>query len=237
MPKAIIIGASSGLGKELALVLAANNYQVGITGRRAQFLTDLQKTQPERFTSLTLDVVDENATIHLDKLVQALGGLDVLIISAGTGELNPKLNFELEQNTIAVNVSGFTRITDWAFNLFAKQQHGHLVAITSVGGLRGSRHAPAYNASKAYQINYLEGLRQRVQQLKVPIYITDIRPGSVKTAMMKGEGHFWIASPQKAARQIYQVIVKKVAVQYVTKRWMLIGWLLKMIPSFLYKHL
>lgn len=104
------------------------------------------------------------ADVHLKELSGELGGLDLFIISAGMGELNEMLDFELEQRTIDTNIYGFTYIADWAFHFFQKQESGHLVGITSVAGIRGNRVAPAYNASKAYQINYLEGFRQKANK-------------------------------------------------------------------------
>jgi short-subunit dehydrogenase len=134
-------------------------------------------------------------------------------------------------------VLGFTCVADWAFNYFEKQKSGHLIAISSVGGLRGSRGAPAYNASKAYQINYLEALRQKAKHLRLPITITDVRPGFVNTAMAKGDGQFWVAPVEKAAKQIFTAIRQKKKIVYITKRWWLIAALLKHIPRPIYDRL
>jgi short-subunit dehydrogenase len=170
-------------------------------------------------------------------LVSELGGLDLLFFSSGTGELNKPLNFSIEKRTIDTNILGFTYVADWAFNYFEKQQSGHLVAISSIAGLRGNGVAPSYNASKAYQINYLEGLRQKATKLKTQIFVTDIRPGFVDTAMAKGEGQFWVASVNKASEQIFKAIQKKKKVVYVTKRWLIISLLLKSIPRIVYDRL
>jgi short-subunit dehydrogenase len=161
----------------------------------------------------------------------------LLIISSGSGDLNPSLDSEIENETNAVNVTGFTAAADWAFNFFERQKSGHLAAITSIAGIRGGRHAPAYNASKAYQINYLQGLRQKAVNLKLPIFITDARPGFVDTPMAKGEGLFWVASPQKAALQIYRAIESKRKMTYITKRWRLIAFIIKHLPGFLYNRM
>ena len=107
-------------------------------------------------------------------MTEEIGGLDLLILSSGTGDLNEKLDFEIENKTNLLNVNAFTEIVDWTFNYFQKQGKGHLVAISSIAGIRGSRIAPAYNASKAYQINYLEGLRQKATKTKKPIYVHNI---------------------------------------------------------------
>lgn len=146
MKKAIVIGATSGIGRELAKLLSECNYVIGIMGRRTKLLdeTDLQQTEEK-----------------LRELTEAIGGLDLLILSSGIGDLNSNLDFEVAKKTIETNALGFSCITNGAFNLFEKQNFGHLVAITSVGGLRGSRHAPAYNATFAKSY-----LREDVTKMK-----------------------------------------------------------------------
>ena len=235
MKKAIIIGATSGIGKELAKKLADENYVVGITGRRTELLDELKNEKPNSFYTKTFDITDTNKIVeNLEYLTTELGGLDLLIISSGIGEINESLDFEIEKRTIDTNVLGFTCVTDWTFNYFENQKSGHLVAISSIGGLLGSRQAPAYNATKAYQINYLEGLRQKATKLKEPIFVTDIRPGLVDTKMAKGEGLFWVMPVEKTVRQIFKAIISKKKVAYVTKRWRLIAIILKRIPSTIY---
>ncbi len=238
MKKAIIIGATSGIGKELAKILVNNNYKVGITGRRVELLNDLKTQHPSLFCTRAFDITNIHIVVeNLEILIAELGGLDLLVISAGTGDLNPELNFEIEQQIVETNVTGFTCIANWTFNYFKKQKSGHLVAISSIGGLRGSRLAPAYNATKAYQINYLEGLRQKAKKLKTSIFITDIRPGLVNTQMAKGEGLFWVMPVEKAAKQIYSAISNKKKIAYVTKRWQLIARLLKLLPTQIYDRM
>jgi short-subunit dehydrogenase len=236
--KAIIIGATSGIGKELAKILIQNNYYVGITGRRSSLLADLKNENPDKYFVSTFDISDvANIPKHLEALVENLGGLDLLIISSGTGDINDALNFEIEHTTINTNVSGFTAVACWAFNYFLNRKSGHLVGISSIAGIRGSRFAPAYNASKAYQINYLEGLRQKTTRLNLPITVSDIRPGFVDTNMAKGENKFWVAPARKAASQIYDVVNNKREIVYVTKRWQIIAKLLTLMPRFLYERM
>lgn len=235
MKKVIIIGSTSGIGKRLAQIFAANDYKVGITGRRKELLLELKDEIPDAYLTKVLDVTDTVSSIEqLEELTNELGGLDILVISSGIGEINISLDFEIEKQTIDANILGFTSIADWAFNYFQKQQTGHLVLISSIGGLRGSSQAPAYNASKAYQINYTEGLQQKATKLKLPILITDIRPGLVDTKMAKGEGLFWVMPLEKAVYQMYKAIVNKRKVVYVTKRWRIIALLLKLIPRGVY---
>jgi short-subunit dehydrogenase len=120
---------------------------------------------------------------------------------------------------------------------FIKQGSGHLVGISSIASIRGGRAAPSYNASKAYESNYLEGLRQKVKNMALPITVTEIIPGFVDTAMAKGEGIFWSAPPHKAAVQIFEAIGAKKSKAYITKRWSVIAWFLKLLPSFIYERL
>jgi len=238
MKKAIVIGATSGIGKGIAQLLSVNNYKVGITGRRTELLLALEKENPDTFIPKTFDITN-TTTIpqNLEELVNALGGLDLLILSSGTGDLNEYLDFAIEQRTIDTNVTGFTNIVDWAFNYFKKQKSGHLVAISSIAGLRGGRQAPAYNATKAYQINYLEALRQKAHNLKIALMVTDIRPGFVDTDMAKGEGKFWVVTVNKASQQIFNAIQQKKKVAYISKRWQLIAILLKLVPRILYDRI
>ena len=238
MRKAIIIGATSGIGRQLAIILAQNNYKAGITGRREELLQELKELHPDNFIVSAFDVTN-TAKIreYLNSLVEELGGLDLLILSSGTGKINPELDPGIEKYTNEVNIAGFTAVADWAFSFFTKQAFGHFAAITSIAAIRGSRFAPAYNASKAYQVNYLEGLRQKATQLKRPIYITDIRPGFVDTAMVAGDNLFWVAPVEKASTQIFRAIENKRSVVYITRRWRLVAFVLRMLPGWIYKKL
>lgn len=238
MKKAIILGASSGIGAELARLLVADGYKVAITGRREVLLKNISASNPEKIIDSSFDVRDtKDLESKLEDLKNKLGGCDLFIISAGTGDINEDLNFETEKVIIDTNVSGFTCAADWAFRYFKQQGYGHLAGITSVAGMRGYRGAPAYNASKAYQISYLEGLRQKARKIKLPITVTDLRPGFVNTKMAKGEGQFWVSSPRKAASQIYGAIKRKKKVAYITKRWQLVGRLLRILPSSIYERM
>jgi short-subunit dehydrogenase len=238
MKKAIVVGATTGIGKQLAIILAENNYKVGITGRRDQLLLNLRASNPGNFILSCFDVshIDE-VPRQLQRLTEELGGLDLLVLSSGTGKNNPSLDTAIEQQTNTVNVAGFTAVANWSFNYFQQQRFGHFACITSVAAIRGSRFAPAYGASKAYQANYLEGLRQKATNLKMPIYVTDIRPGFVDTAMAQAENMFWVAPVEKAAEQIFTAIKNKRDVVYITKRWRIIAFILRLVPGFLYKRM
>ena len=238
MKKAIVVGATSGIGRGIAKLLVDNDYNVGITGRRTNLLNEIKNENPDHYLIRAFDTRDtKDISNHLNELTQELGGLDLLIISSGTGDRIDQLDFEIEKRTIDTNVSGFTAIADWTYNYFLQQKHGHLVAITSIAGLRGNRFAPSYSASKAFQINYLEGLRQKAEKTKFPISITDIRPGFVDTAMAKGDGVFWVSSVDKASKQILRAINAKRKVCYITRRWRIIALLMKLLPDWIYNKI
>jgi short-subunit dehydrogenase len=238
MKKAIVVGATSGIGRGISKILVQHGYDVGITGRRTHLLFDIKKENPDHYFIMTFDVRDTTEIPeHLKKLVLELGGLDLLIISSGTGDVIDHLDFNIEKNAVNTNVRGFTAVADWAFNYFENQKYGHLVNISSIAGLRGNRYAPAYSASKAYQINYLQGLRQRSAKLKMPVSITDIRPGFVDTAMAQGDYVFWVSSVDKAVKQIYQAIKDKRKAAYITHRWAIIAFIMKLIPDWIYNRI
>jgi len=234
MKKAIIIGATSGMGKELARILVSKEYLVGITGRRISLLMELQKENPEKYLIEPFDIsIPLKNTEHLQILAEEMERIDLLVICSGIGRPNENLDFNLEKETIDTNVTGVTEIADWAFNYFQRQGKGHLAVISSIAGLRGNRYAPAYNASKAYQINYFEGLRQKAKHQKLKITVTDIRPGFVETEMLKSYVKFWIETPQKAAQQIFRALKKKKKVAYITRRWILPAYIYKLLPKWI----
>jgi Short-chain dehydrogenases of various substrate specificities len=236
--KVLIIGASSGIGRALAALWAAEGHLVGITGRREDLLRELTDTCPERYRFRSFDVTDtKNAVANLEALAASMGGLDIVVISAGGGDVNRSLDFEIEHGMIALNVDAFTCLADWAFNFFAKQGYGQLAAITSVAGMRGSRQAPAYSATKAYQIIYLQGLRQKAYKEHNGIVVTDICPGFVDTPAAKSPVRFWVSPVTKAAEQIYRGLCRGRKVIYVTGRWRIVAWLYRWLPNWLHERM
>ncbi len=238
MKKAIVIGASSGIGRALAKIIAQDGYVVGLVARRLSLLVELQKEIGDLTFVRQIDISNTYEAIsQFSELLQEMGGVDLIVISAGIGFINPSLEWDKENKTIEVNVAGFVAIANVAMQHFLQAGTGHLVNISSIAALRGNGIAPAYNASKAFESNYLDGLRQKVTKLRLPITITDIQPGFVQTAMAQGQGLFWLASPEKAARQIYQAIRGKKKHAYITKRWRLIAWFFKLAPDAIYYRL
>ena len=234
----IIIGATSGIGKALFEKYAADGNHVGIVGRRTNLLDELREQYPANTLTATADITKtDEAEKAISDLIARLGHVDLAIVCSGTGELNPTLDYTLEHPTIDTNVTGWTFVIDTFYHIFEKQGHGHLVAITSAGGLRGEPMAPAYSASKAYQINYMEALRKKAYKSGNHIHVTDIRPGLVDTAMAKGEGLFWVMPVEKVASQIVAAIRKQKSKAYVTKRWHVLAIINKNLPYSIYKKM
>lgn len=238
MKKAIIIGASSGIGKELARILSKDHYTLGLAARRVELLHQLQE---ELDTDTYVKYIDisrqDDAMNRLSELIAEMKDINIIIITSGTGYINHELDWQKEKETIDVNVSGVTSMINMSFKYFIEKNSGQLVVISSVGALRGGSDSPAYNASKSYISNYLEGIRCKVKKDNLNITITDIRPGLVRTEMAKGNGLFWVQPVEKAAHQIYTKINKKKDVAYVTKRWRIIAFIMKYIPDWLFYKL
>ncbi|MBD0333543.1 MAG: SDR family NAD(P)-dependent oxidoreductase [Chitinophagaceae bacterium] len=233
--KIIIIGASSGIGKEMAKIYAQHNL-VAISGRRNDLLLQLQNQYPEAIIPFCFDVTGIGNIAHLQSMIKRLGGLDLLIYNAGFGDPSKELNCESEIITTKTNVNGFVEIVSWTFNYFVQQGHGQIAITSSVAALRGNSWAPAYSASKAFMSNYAEGLNIKAKRMVKDIVITDIKPGFVDTKLAKGNTRFWTSSPQKAARQIVRAIVKRKRSAYITRRWWLVAQLLKILPYSLYRR-
>lgn len=238
MKRAIVIGASSGIGRELAKLLSRNGYAVGVMARRTDLLETLRHEVQGPLMAQSIDVAQaETALVTLEKFIEAMGGVDLVVISAGTGDINPDLSWPVENETIQTNAVGFAALANVAMRHFIEQGRGHLVGISSIAALRGGRESPAYNASKAFVSNYLEGLRAKARKAGLPIVVTDIQPGFVQTVMAKGEGIFWAAAVDKAARQIFEAIQKHRPHAYITRRWRLVAWLIKVLPGCIYERM
>lgn len=235
--KIIIVGGTSGIGRKLAELYVEKGCKVGITGRRYELLKEIQNQFPGKTEIECFDVTGTENIARLNSLVNKLGGLDILIYSSGIGEASKKLDWQLDKLTVDTNVNGFAEIANWGFNFFVKQGHGSLVTISSVASHRGNSWAPAYNASKAFQSNYFEGLAIKAKRMKKDIAVICIEPGFVDTKMAKGSKIFWALSNEKASRRIINAIEKKKRKSYLSMRWWLIAKLLRITPFWFYKRL
>ena len=221
-----IIGATSGIGHELWNYYSSKGDNVAVIGRRKEEIDAMVNKYPDNTIGFQCDISDVVAYNDIfQKVIKHLVTLDLVIVCAGIGELNPDLNIGTELSTITVNVEGWTNCVDNAYKLFSNQTQGHFVVITSVGGLQPTPVAPAYSASKAYQINYIKALQRKSKGKG--IIVTEIRPGLIDTRMAKGEGLFWVMPLKKVTKDIIKAINNKQNRLILNKRWRIINFILK----------
>ncbi|MFA5880226.1 MAG: SDR family NAD(P)-dependent oxidoreductase [Candidatus Margulisiibacteriota bacterium] len=239
--KAIIIGASSGIGKALAFELSNRGYILGIAARKVDILKGIQKELPNKSFVHYLDVANPTeAKKNLDALIKEIGQVDLIIINAGVGAMSKTPDWEQEKFVLEVNVIGFVAMAIASANYFLKQGVGHIVGISSIAGLLYEADASSYAASKAFVSNYLKGLRVKLSHLNKKIIITDIKPGYVETPLIKDvEIKPFVLQPEKAARLIADAIETKKRRVYIPKRTAfgayILATCLKLAPSFFEK--
>jgi short-subunit dehydrogenase len=234
---AVIIGASSGIGEALAHQLNREGWRLGLLARRLDRLEGLRQTLAPETVVRRIDVTQDDAAAILDEVLDELGGVDLVIISAGAGHNNRDLDVELDVDTVMVNVLGLMKTAQVAVRHFMRRGRGHLVGISSIAALRGNCAGAAYAASKAFQSVYLDGLRDLARQSGLPIAVTEVQPGAVDTAMLKTERPLpavarwlFVSSPAIAAQEIMQAIRKRAKHSYITRRYALVAFVLKLLP-------
>ena len=238
MKKAIIIGATSGIGQEVACLLVRQGWRIGIAGRREEALRSMQQTNPEQIEIQCLDVTEDNAILHLNRLVDRLGGMDLFFLSSGVGYQNRNLEPEIELNTARTNVEGFTRMVDTAFSYFKNNGGGHLAVISSIAGTKGLGVAPAYSATKRFQNTYIDALEQLAHLQKLNIHFTDIRPGFVATDLLNDGKHYpMLMKTDQVGRDIVRALHRKQRVAIIDGRYRILVFFWRMIPRWIWKHL
>ncbi len=229
--KAIIFGATSGIGRSLAKLLVDDGYQVMITGRREERLKSIKEESPDSYIIKQHDITNTAASKELfEELPNIFDQVVLIIHNSGIAQENYGLEWDKDLPTLQTNVVGATRVYQLAYNYFKAQGFGHLVSVTSIASLRGNRHVPAYHASKAFQSSYLESLWMKSKRTKkAKIDITNILPGYVDTDIIIGNT-FWMAPLDKAVNQIYSAIKSKKRRAYITRRWWFVAMWLKIVP-------
>lgn len=214
----------------MAVEYAKAGYRVGVTARRGELLEQLVAELPGGAAFRAFDIADTDGAIPaLKSLVAELGDVEEFVISAAIGNDNPSLAWSREYATLSINVMGCAAMINVAAEHLHARGGGRLVGLSSIAGIRGIGRSPAYAASKAFLSNYLHGIRYRFMRLGVPIVVTDVQPGFVDTRLAGAK--FWMASPEKAARQIIAAVRRGRPHVYVTKRWRLIAWLIRVVPD------
>lgn len=237
MPNVVIIGASSGMGQEVAKLLLAEGYTLGVAARRNDRLQALKQLAPDRVVTATIDVTADDAASRLRALIDELGGMDLFFYASGIGKQNRELAPDIEINTVNTNSMGFTRMIGEAYRYFAEKGKGHIAAITSIAGTKGLGPAPSYSATKAMQNTYLQALEQQANARGLKIRFTDIRPGFVDTDLLAGDFHYpMMLKPDKVARQIVRAIHNKRHVVVIDWKYAILTALWRRLPRALWRH-
>lgn len=238
MKKIIIVGATSGIGKETAILYIKNNWQVGIAGRRAKLLEELRQLAPDRVCTKVIDVCSSQAADLLKELIRDNGGMDIYFHSSGIGFQNPELDSQTELNTVQTNCEGFTRMVTTAFNYFKTQkQKGHIAVISSIAGTKGLGAAPSYSATKRYQNTYIQALSQMSHMQHLGITFTDIRPGFVKTALLKNSNFPLLMKPEKVAQVIYHAVNQHKRIVTIDWKYRIVVFAWRLIPRFIWERM
>lgn len=250
--KAIVMGATSGIGMHVALQLAQRGWQVGIAGRRADRLEEVKRLSDDALSHSStphqgsivcykqIDVTSDCAPQLFCQLIDQLGGMDLYFHSSGIGWQNTTLNTEKELATINTNAVGFVRMVDAAFNWFASRsphQRGHIACITSIAGTKGLGAAPAYSASKRFQTHYLECLSQQAHIRHLPIRVTDIRPGFVRTQLIADSNYPLQLDASKVATSIVNAVERGTRLKIIDWRYALLVSLWRLIPRWIWERM
>lgn len=231
MKRAIVVGASSGIGLEVARLLRSRGWTVAVAARRTERLAEFDIAE-------RIDVTAADAGERLLRLVERLGGMDLYLHSAGIGHQNQMLAEDIEMATMETNAIGFTRMVGAAFRYMADNGGGHIAVISSVAGTKGLGPAPAYSATKAMQNTYIQALEQLSNSRRLGIRFTDIRPGFVDTDLLKGDKQYPMLLEKTAvARDIVDSIDRHRHVRVIDWRWRIVVAVWRRIPRWLWRRL
>lgn len=235
---AIVIGASSGIGREVSRLLIAQGWRVGVAARREPLLEELRRICPERVKKAVIDVLSDDAPGRMISLAEELGGFDLLVYASGVGRKNMLLEPEPEAVTVATNAMGFTSMIGAAYRYMADNGGGHIAVISSIAGTKGMGAAPAYSATKAFQTTYIQALEQQACMRRLPIRFTDIRPGFVATPLLGGgEGYPMLMSVESVAADIVKSINKRRHMRVIDRRYRLLTAAWRIIPGWLWRRM
>jgi len=234
--RAIVVGASSGIGEQIVLQLSAQGTRVAAIARRKERLEELAAKARNEVLVAAHDVLDYDAAPAIfDGLVEELGGLDLLIYCAGVmPEVEEgEYDFAKDRAMLEVNLVGAVRWLDLAAGLMEAQRQGTLVGISSVAGDRGRRGAPVYTASKAGLTAYMEALRNRCHRYGVEV--VTVKPGPVRTPMTTGKKLPFMIDADEAATGVLKLAERGTGSGYVPLIWWPIMSIIQAVPSFIFR--
>ena len=242
--RAIIVGASSGIGAALARRLAAEGYTLALLARRSDLLAALcaeinSEAGEIRAISYTHDVTNYDSVPGLfQEIITKLGGLELFIYNSGISLPSGMKHYEFEKDrhVTEVNYLGALAWLNPVAAMFYKQKAGQIVGISSVAGERGRVGNPSYNASKAALNCFMESLRNRLTRRGV--HVLTVKPGYVLTEMTSGLKRPIFAIPvERAAADICKAIHRRRQIIYTAPIWGLVMLVVRNIPSVIFRRL
>lgn len=234
----VIIGASSGIGREVAKIYIKAGWRVGVAARRMERMEELKSLCPDQVFCQAIDITKAESAQQIASLIEEMGGVDVYLHVAGIGIQTEELVIDKELNTLITNGEGFTRSIVTAFNYFDNKGGGHIAAVTSIAATKGLATGAMYSATKRFQVNYLQALAQLANMRKLHIAFTDIRPGFVQTDLIADGRHYPMQlKTERVAATIVKAIERKRRVCTIDWRYKILVFLWRMVPNTLWEHL
>lgn len=240
--KAIIMGATSGIGRRVAELLIDEGWSLGVCGRNTQALAEVVSLAPERVREYEIDITQADAESRMAQAIEEMEsdgqGLDIYLHVSGIGSQNRELDGRIEERTVETNALGWTRMVGVAYRHFAEMGGGHIAVISSIAGTRGLGAAPSYSATKAFQNTYIEALAQLARLEGKKILFTDIRPGFVRTPLLGSDPKYpMLMDVDKTARKVVEALIKRREVVVIDWRWRIVTLLWRLIPHFVWRRL
>lgn len=245
MKKAIVIGATSGIGRETAARLVEEGWEVGVSGRRIEALEAFREEYGERVHIKQMDVTQEDAMAGLDALIVEMGAPDLLLYVSGVGYQNRELDIDKEIRTVRTNCEGMVRILAHFVDYVRKHpdaylagNEAHIAVVTSIAGTAGLGTAPAYSATKRMQQTYISALAQLVRMEKIPVVFTDIRPGFVATDILNPDKKYpMLLTLQKAADEVMKAIRRKRRICTFDGKFRILVFFWRLVPRCIWERL
>lgn len=241
MKKAIVMGATSGIGFEVCKLMLNDGWTLGLAVRNVEKLKTLLAQSEIDCSSVKvcqIDVTSEESASRLENFIDEMGGIDLYFHVSGVGKENPELEPDIEMKTIETNALGFARLIGVAYRFFASHNGGHIAAVSSIAGTKGMGIAASYSATKAFDNYYIQSLEQLANMQHLKIRFTDIRPGFVTTELLdKNKKYFMQMTPKYAAMCIYSAIVNKKHIAVIDWKYCFLVALWRIVPNCIWRHL
>ena len=221
----VVVGATSGIGLDVARLFISRGWFVGVAGRNTQMLDALKQENPSQVYTAVIDITHSDAPERLSHLIEEMSGMDVYFHSSGIGYNNPQLDETKELDTLRTHGEGFTRMIGAAYRYFRLRKKGQIVAISSVAATRGMGSAPAYSATKRFQMHYLQSIRQLATTDSLHLAVTEIRPGFVDTPLLRNGKYPMLMESKIVAQAIVKAVIRR-------KRLLTFDWRYRLLVAF-----